>query len=251
MKIQKLGRTILLSMLLALLTTGAAFASEGDPVEIVGTVIAIYPDDFTLEIEVDTDGLIEVFLVHVGQNFDFDTVDLGDLIEVKGTTNEDGSLVLTELKIQERARDRVKLQEGELESYFCTNEDQVHPVADKIAVTYGLDYSVIEGYLCGEPPVPLGQIILALQTAELTGGDYTEYLDGFEGISWGQVWQDLGLQGKPDHGTPPGQIKQQDGEGDPEEQIPPGQQKKEGEDLELEELIADWLPQGWFQKGKK
>ncbi len=32
----------------------------------------------------------------------------------------------------------------------ATTEDQYHPVAEKIADTYGVDYSVIEGYLCGE-----------------------------------------------------------------------------------------------------
>ena len=47
----------------------------------------------------------------------------------------------------------------------ATTEDQDHPVAYKIAETYGVDYDVIEGYLCAEPSVPLGQIMLAMQTA--------------------------------------------------------------------------------------
>jgi len=197
---------------MALLTTGAAFASEGNEIELVGTVIAVHPEDFTLEIEVDIDGDIEVYLVQVGQNFNFDVVVLGDLIEVKGTTNDDGVLVLTELKIQERARDRIKLQDGEGDGNYCTDLEKVHPVAVKIAGTYGVDYEVLLGYICGESPVPLGQIMLALQTAALTGEDYTVYLDGFEKISWGQIWQELGLKGKPDKGNAPGQIKDKQGE---------------------------------------
>lgn len=254
MKAKKLGRTILLALLLAVLTTGAALASEGEEVEVVGTVIAIYPEDFTIEIEVDNDGILEVYLVQVGQNFDFETVVLGDVIEVKGTLNEDGALVLTELKIQERARDQVKLQEGELDSYYCTNEDVYHPVAAKVADTYGVDYSVIEGYLCGEPSVPLGQIMLAIQTAAASGGDYTEYLDGFENISWGQIWQELGLQGKPEHGTPPGQIQDKQGEGETEETGTNGKKNKDGEGL-LECEEGEFLCEAydWFQsqKGKK
>ena len=254
MKTKKMGRTILIALFLAVLTTGAAFASEGDEVGIVGIVKAVHPEDFTLEIEVDNEGTPEVYLVQVGQNFDFESIVLGDLIEVNGTLNEDGALVLTELKIQERARDQVKLQDGELESYYCTAEDQFHPVAAKVADTYGVDYSVIEGYLCGENPVPLGQIMLAMQTAALSGGDYTEYLDGFENISWGQIWQDLGVQGKPDHGTPPGQVQDKQGEEDGEEGETKGKKNKDGESLlecEEGELLCETY--GWFQaqKGKK
>ena len=251
MKINNLGRTLLITLVLALLTTGAAFASEAEEVEVVGTVIGIFPDDLYLLIEVEDTG--EELFVYVGENFDFDAFEMGDVIELTGVLNDEGALEVSELKIQERARDQVKLQDGELESYYCDNEEQVHPVADKIAGTYGVDYSVIEGYLCGEPSIPLGQIMLAIQTAALTGGDYTEYLDGFENISWGKIWQELDLQGRPDHGTPPGQIKSQDGENEPEGGDPQGQMKKNGEEdeEELEAGLFDWLPQSWFQKGKK
>ncbi len=250
MKIKNLGRTLMIVLVITLLTTGAAYASEAEEVEVVGTVIGIFPDDLYLLIQVEDTG--EELFVYVGDNFNFDAYEMGDIIELTGILNEDGALVVSELKIQDRARDQVKLQDGELDSYYCTNEDQVHPVADKIAGTYGVDYSVIEGYLCGEPSVPLGQIMLALQTAALTEGDFTDYLDGFENISWGQIWKEMDLQGRPDHGTPPGQIKTQDGENEPEGGDPQGQMKKNGEEEELEEEgFFDWLPQSWFQKGKK
>ncbi len=40
MKAKKLGRTILLAILLAVLTTGAAFASEGDQIDVTGYIMA-------------------------------------------------------------------------------------------------------------------------------------------------------------------------------------------------------------------
>lgn len=245
----KLGRTLIIMLVIAMLTTGTAFASEGDEIEVTGTIIGIFPDDFYLLVEVEDTG--EELFVYVGQNFDFDSFAEGDVIELTGILNEEGALEVSELKIQERARDQVKLQDGELESYYCTTDDKLHPVAAKIAEDYSVDYMDIEALLCGDPSVPLGQIMLALQTADLTGGDFTDYLNGFEKISWGQVWQDLGIQGKPDHGTPPGQIKQQEPENEPEGGEDQGQMNKKGEGLDLVEIFSDWLPQGLMKRGKK
>jgi hypothetical protein len=124
------------------------------------------------------------------------------------------------LKIQERARDRVQLQEGELAANYCAVAEVNHPVAFKIAETYGVPYEEIEEYLCGEDHVPLGQIMLALQTAAISDYDFVDFLDGFENIKWGKIWQELGLKGKPGHGTAPGQIKKQDATGGSEEDPP-------------------------------
>jgi hypothetical protein len=247
----KLIMTLIAALMMAVLTTGSVLASEGNEIEVEGTVVAIYPDEYRLEIEVDNDGEIEILSVQVGHNFDFDIVVLGDLIEAKGTLNEDGTLVLTELKIQERERDREKTRDGEGDGYFCEAEDKVHPVAMKAAETYGMAYEDLLVYLCSESPVPLGQILLALQTAYLTGEDLSVYLESFEGISWGQIWQELELIGKPGKGTPPGQIKKQAGEGEGEPDIPKGQKKKDGEDQEGGGKIFDWFPKGWFKKGNK
>jgi len=254
-----LGITLIITLLLAVMTTGIAFAADGDPIE--GSIMELNPVDGTITIDVDGDPLTsdDVYIVQVGDNFNFDNHSVGDLITVQGTVGEDGVVILTELKILERARDQVKLQEGELDSYYCANEDQFHPVAAKVADTYGVDYTVIEGYLCGEPSVPLGQIMLALSLGE----DYTEYLDGFENISWGQIWQELDpeSQGKPDKGkdTPPGQIQDKQGEGDSEQTDTNGKKNKDGEELsecdEEDGLFCEAYE--WFQsqsnsqKGKK
>lgn len=213
-KRRTLSITLVLSLLMALMTTGMAFASEGNEVEVTGTIYELFPEEFYLVVEAEIDGEIVYLEVEVGQNFNFEAYDIGDLIELKGTLNEEGRLVITELKIQERARDRVKTQAGEGEAQYCIVEDQFHPVALKIADTYGVEYSELEGYLCGEDHIPLGQIMLALATAQLSEDyDFTDFLDGFEHINWGKIWMDLDLQGKPGHGTPPGQIKKQDGDG--------------------------------------
>jgi len=218
--------TLILSILLALMTVGTAFASEENEIEMEGLIIAIYPDEFKFEVTVDNEGILEIFTVQVGQNFDFDGIELGDLIEVNGTITEDGTVVITELKIQEQARDRVKEQEGELESNYCTDDSDSHPQAENISLTYGVDYSVIKGYLCGENPVPLGKIKLAMQMADLTGGDYTDFLDGVEGINWGKIRQDLELNGKSSHGDPFGQTKKDFLGCGAEEKIPSAQSKR-------------------------
>jgi hypothetical protein len=245
--------TLIAALLMAMLTTSSALASEGTEIEVVGTVFGINLEDGTLEIKVEVEpDIFEIFTVQVGDNFNFETIGLGDTLEVKGTLGADGILVCTELKIQERARDKVQLQDGEGNASFCVSQDKLHPVVEKISVTYGVPYETILGYICGENSVGLGQIMLTLQTAELTKGSFEEILNGgFENISWGQIWQENNLIGKPDKGVPPGQIKKQDGEGDPEKKIPPGQEKKQGDGSELDKLFEDLVPKNWFKKGKK
>ncbi len=210
-----LSITLILTLLMGLMTTGMAFASEGNEIEVEGTIAALYPDEFYLEVEVE--GETELLVVEVGQNFNFDAYDVGDLLALKGTLNEEGKLVVTELKIQERARDRVMTQDGELESYFCAVDDHDHPIATKIADTYGMDYETVEGYLCGvdQEMVPLGKLMLALQTADISEYTLEDLLYSDEPIKWGKIWQEIGLKGKPDHGTAPGQIQQQGSENTP------------------------------------
>lgn len=227
---------ILTALLMAALTAGSAFANEGNEIEVEGTIVGMDPDESTLDLDVEG----EVLVVKVAGNFDFESLDVGDLIEVKGTLNDDGTLVLSEYKIQDRIRDRVKLQEGEKNASFCTEEDKMHPVAESMAETYGTSYDDILSWMCGDEQghAGLGQIMLALQTAALSEGSYDTYLqDREDGMGWGQIWQELGTKGKPDKETPPGQIKKADGEGDSDAKIPPGQAKKDGKNFEcVEEL---------------
>ena len=201
-----LSITLVAALLMALLTAGTVLAAEGDEITVEGTVLVIEADSFTLEELVS----LQIYTVYVGANFNFDSIDEGDIITVTGTEGEDlYTIFMSELKIQERIKDQVKECEGE--ACFCENIDAVHPVATKIALTYGVDYGIILDYLCGENPVGLGQIMLALQTAVLTGGDWTDYLNAdMDEFHWGQIWQDFDVKGKPDKGIPPGEIKDQD-----------------------------------------
>ena len=244
--------TLVAALLMALLTTSAAMAAEGDEVTIAGTVIGIDDEEGTLLIDVDGDVLTleDQFTVYVGANFKFDSVAVGDLIEVTGTEGEDGSITLSELKIQERINDQVKLQDGEGDAYFCAADtEKVHPIAEKVALTYGVPYETILGLLCAENPVSLGQIMLALQTAALTGEDFTTYLTGdMDEFHWGQIWQEFDIKGKPDKGIPPGEIqkgeKSEEGEGNDDQ----GQKNKDGEE-ECDGVFCEVYK--WLQKGKK
>ena len=275
--------SLVLVLAAALLITGAAAAQEAE-FELEGTVTAIDPDSSTLEVEVENDlGEIETYTVQVGLNFDFESIAIGDLIELKGTTDPDGNLVVSELKIQERARDQEQEMDGESDGNFCTDGEKSHPVAESMAETYGVSYEEIIGWFCnqdGENRNGLGQIMLALQTAELTGESVEAYLGAREeGMGWGQIWQEVGEKpGKPDKQDPPGQAKKEDKQGEEESELPPGQEKKEdnqgkpdgelppglqnqqsecpaGEDFEeCEEskwgLDSDWIPPGQQKKNR-
>ena len=54
MNAKKMGRTILLALLLTVLTTGAALASEGDQIEVTGYIMTLNTDG-TITIDVDGD----------------------------------------------------------------------------------------------------------------------------------------------------------------------------------------------------
>ena len=252
MKINKrttLGTTLILTLLISLLTAGMAFAAEGDPIE--GYIMELNPVDGTITIDVDG----TLYIVMVGDNFNFENHDVGDLITVQGTIGEDEVVLMTELKIMERVKDQIKLQDGELESYYCANAEEFHPVAEKIADTYGVGYSVIEDYLCGVTTgtsVPLGQIMLAMQTAEVTGDIYTTYLNSDEPIKWGTIWE----QGNPGKGIAPGQIQDKQGEEeDTEETDTKGKMNKDGELSECKDGEFLCNVSEWFQsksgKGNK
>jgi hypothetical protein len=247
--------TLAATMLMALLTAGTVLAAEGDEVTIAGTVIGINEEEGTLLIDVDGDEstLEDQITVYVGANFKFDSVAEGDLIEVTGIEGEDGSITITELKIQERIKDQVKTQDGEGDAYFCAADtEKVHPIAEKITLTYGVPYETIMGLLCAENPVSLGQIMLALQTAALTGEDFTTYLTGdMDEFHWGQIWNEMDdITGKPDKGIPPGEIqkgeKSEEGEGNDDQ----GQKNKDGEE-ECDGMFCEVYK--WYQtkKGNK
>jgi hypothetical protein len=99
-------------------------------------------------------------------------------------------------------------------SYFCENRDDEHPVAKGIAETYEVEYETVIAWFCGdddfvkpdEENFGFGEIMLALQTSALDDVEFSaeELLEmRAEGDGWGEIWQALGLIGKPDHAGPP------------------------------------------------
>jgi hypothetical protein len=107
-------------------------------------------------------------------------------------------------------------------SYFCENRDVEHPVAAGIAETYEVDYETVIAWFCGdeflkgddEGNFGFGEIMLALQTSKTDDDLEAEDLltRRAEGEGWGEIWQDLGLIGKPDQAGPPEWV----GQGPPE-----------------------------------
>lgn len=115
-------------------------------------------------------------------------------------------------------------------SYFCENRDDEHPVAAGIAETYDLDYETVIAWFCGDDldkdgeNFGFGEIMLALQTSNLEDIDLDaeDILEmRADGLGWGEIWQEFGLIGKPDHAGPPAGIGRPDWAGPPEGVGPP------------------------------
>jgi hypothetical protein len=93
--------------------------------------------------------------------------------------------------------------EGEI-SAFCTDPDRQHPVGSRIAAGYGVDYGIVMNWFCNGH-YGFGQILLALQTSELTNSDPGYLLERKSEIGgWGLLWQELGFTGRPKADRPAG-----------------------------------------------
>jgi hypothetical protein len=113
--------------------------------------------------------------------------------------------------------------EDNSDNYFCQNPDATHPVGEKLADTYDVDYATVMGWFC--EGYGFGQIMLALETSQITGQSPDELLAARAGgAGWGQIWQEAGLIGKPEDAGPPpwaGQGKP-DWAGGPPDDVPGG-----------------------------
>ena len=87
----------------------------------------------------------------------------------------------------------------EEEAGYCAGVG-THPTAQRLADTYGVDYEQIMTWFC-EGRYGFGEIMHALQTSDPEEEGKTPeqiLLLKTELGGWGQVWQELGLIGKPD-----------------------------------------------------
>jgi len=172
-------------------------ADDDDPtdVEFTGTVTSIDQEAGTFTGETE-DG--EVFTVVPPEDFDWTILQVGDEVEVKGTLDEDGTVLAVSVKIE------VAIDDDEI-NYFCQPEtEEQHPVAAAIAETYGVEEEQVLAWFC-EDGFGFGQIMLALQTSQASEGDPGELLARRSaGEGWGEIWISMELIGQASDAHPPG-----------------------------------------------
>ena len=204
---------VILALVLAAVNPGMVRAADDEPIEIefTGTVTEIDLDGGTLTVEVDNGEGSLSYLVYPPDDFDWLVeVEIGDTVEVEGILQDDGSVLATRIVVERDDDDDDGDDEDDGEGnrgYFCRNLDDpdiVHPVGGAIAARYDVDYEEIMGWFC-EEHMGFGQIMLALQTVGDDGEEtYEDFLNRrLAGEGWGQIWQDLGLIGRPKDADPP------------------------------------------------
>lgn len=205
-----LATLAVLAMVLAAVQPVSA-QEAGDEVEITGTVTAIDEEAGSFSVETE-DGSYTVF---PGEDFDFSTLEVGDTVEVEGILNEDGSIAALSINVEEE--DPTDEEDDPSGGYFCVQSEVPHPFGNRLAERYGTEYETLQAWFCDG--FGWGQIMLALQTGEITDGDAGELLDARrDGEGWGQIWQRLNLIGRPMDAGPSGDG---DGDGRPDSAGPP------------------------------
>ncbi len=211
---------ILLGFVFAALTFSMVLAKPGK-VNLEGEIIAVGEAGQTITIQTTAeDGEEEDFEIHFPTEyvFNFTVDDEGTFVHVKGELQEDGTILAEWVKPVDIEEDDDGSKE---DSAYCSGEkEKPHPAALFLAHTFGKEIEEIMGYFCDG--FGFGQISLALQTEKVTGIHYGVLLAyRADGQGWGEIWEDLGYNGKPksDEKTPPGQEK-----------TPPGQDKDKDKD---------------------
>ncbi len=200
-----------------------ALAKPGNKV-VKGPVTAIN-DDGTFAVLNGDDN--ELVLVVAPEGFDLSTLQVGDIVLVKGTLQDDGSLVAQWVKMpgnggedddeDEDAKDREEDEKERAEeaaesedepSAYCTGEKEgPHPMATRLAERYGVTTDWVMGYFCDG--LGMGTIMLALKTSSINGASVDDLLaERAAGMGWGQIWKELNMIGSErDAFVPPGWLK--------------------------------------------
>jgi hypothetical protein len=208
---KKLSISILI-ILVALLATMPALAIPGKGA-VKGEVIAVDPDAGTVTIETKKG---EIVMVAVPQDIDMDSIEIGDWVLVKGTTEQENSFEADWFKQVGKGRgkndDQDKPEGSKENSAFCDDgkQEKPHPLADKVGERFEVTEEWVMDYFCAG--YGMGAIMLALKTSKLDGSDAEELLeDRAQGQGWGQIWKDKGLIGSEKEGhSPPGLLKRPD-----------------------------------------
>ena len=207
---------MLMVLTMALVAVQPVAAQETE-VEIVGTVASIDEASGSFTVETETG---ETYTVVPGEGFDFSTLAVGDTVEVQGTVNEDETISALNITVEGQEEE----QEDTSTGYYCTQSEDQHPFGARLAERYETDYETLQEWFCDG--FGWGQIMLALQTSEITEGDPAALLEARRGgQGWGQIWQELKLIGRPEHAGPP---NDEDGNGRPDFAGPPNDEDGNG-----------------------
>jgi hypothetical protein len=209
---------------------GVLADDEPPEVEFIGTVTQVEAATRTLIVEVENeDETITKYLVYVPEDFDFDAVMVGDVVEVDGVFDKAGDVIAKKVKVETEAdedegedQDEDEMEEPAAtnkENYFCTNPDVMHPVGQGIAAKYEelTTYEEVMGWFC-EDSLGFGQIMLGLQTALVAEIEPSELLGRrLDGEGWGVIWQDLDLVGRSRQDGPAAGFGKPEDPGKPED----------------------------------
>jgi hypothetical protein len=203
---------------------------EEDPeeVNVTGVVVALNEEAGTITVEADG----ETYVVEVPDGFDWAAIGEGSVVEVEGRLDESGVIVADKVKDETEPEDEDPEASGEDDDdgvgYFCANTDVQHPVGRTLTRVYDVTYTEVMAWFCDEG-MGFGQIMLALQTADVIGGDASELLAlRAQGQGWGKIWKSFDLignrrgNGRPDHAGPPDEGDRPDGVGRPAHAGTPG-----------------------------
>ena len=203
----------ILVILVALLAAVPAFALPGKEA-VKGEVIAVNRETRTVTIKTKKGDKVPVV---VPQDFDIETIEVGDWVLVKGAAGQDESVEAEWVKQVGKGRgknDNQDKPEGKKDnSAFCAEDkqDKPHPLVAKVDERFDVPEKgwVMEHFCAG---YGMGAIMLALKTSELDGADPGELLEARAlGQGWGQIWKDKGLIGSEKEGqSPPGLLKRPD-----------------------------------------
>jgi hypothetical protein len=212
---------LLLALALAFAPMQSAFADDDSEIEILATLISIDEEDGSLVVETEEG---ETYTVYPPEDFDFSLLQVGDLLEIEGTLNEDGSIDAFKVKVEYPDKDDTEPVEKDDDpsgGYYCMQSEVPHPFGALLANRYETDYETLQGWFCDG--FGWGQIMLALQTAgQVTDMDAESLLAArSDGQGWGQIWQGLGLIGRPEDAGPPEGRGRPEGAGPPEGKGPP------------------------------
>jgi hypothetical protein len=215
---------LLVTLLMVLGAIQPAIADDSDnEIEFKGMVVAISEDALSFQVQTE---MGELYTVIPDEGFDLLTLRVGSIVEVDGILNEDGTVAVKRIHLERPDDDQEPPDEGGdlSDSYYCRQSEVQHPFGARLVERYAVDYATLQAWFCNG--YGWGQIMLALQTGQMVGGDPGTLLEARrEGKGWGLIWQELNLIGRPEDGGPPNDL---DGDGKPDhagpkkEHNPPG-----------------------------